>query len=98
MEIAGNLSRFPPIDRGDGDVRMSETPCVVLSRPTSDYSSLYRAVPVQYDARTRRYSYEMIQAVLKKTERRFFFLFSYCISVNNSSLQNLSFLGRFWLV
>ncbi|CAG9539527.1 unnamed protein product [Cercopithifilaria johnstoni] len=55
-EVGDRLSRFPPINQRGEDIQMRETPCIVRSRADNVYNSLFRAVPAQYDARTKRVS------------------------------------------
>lgn len=40
---------------------MRHTPCIVRARADSAYKSLYRAVPAQYDSRTKRYPYHTME-------------------------------------
>ncbi|KAM3726923.1 Lactadherin [Dirofilaria immitis] len=55
-EVESMLMYFPPLLRKGEDIRIRQIPCIVRARADNAHKSLYRAVPAQYDSRTKRLS------------------------------------------
>uniref|UniRef100_A0A0R3S459 Tudor domain-containing protein n=1 Tax=Elaeophora elaphi TaxID=1147741 RepID=A0A0R3S459_9BILA len=55
-EIGSELWRFPPINRRGENFRIRDLPCILCAPSDSSFKFLYRGVPAQYDARTKRLS------------------------------------------
>ncbi|VDO33556.1 unnamed protein product, partial [Onchocerca flexuosa] len=55
-EVEDMLMHFPPLFRKGEDIQIQQIPCIVRARADTAHKSLYRAVPAQYDSRTKRVS------------------------------------------
>ncbi|VDK60914.1 unnamed protein product [Onchocerca ochengi] len=55
-EVENMLMHFPPLFRKGEDIQIQQIPCIVRARADTAHKSLYRAVPAQYDSRTKRVS------------------------------------------